>query len=109
MNVISRRQFLKAGGVAALGLSLGPTILLRPALAARETGRRRKVFVHLFQRGGAGPVDRFCMVGGLRQQVRRQHAFGQVVEFPEPLAPCHHQLAGAPELNHRVVIVIRFE
>jgi uncharacterized protein (DUF1501 family) len=52
MNVISRRDFLKAGGAAALGLGLGPTLLLRPALAAERTGRRRKVFVHLFQRGG---------------------------------------------------------
>jgi uncharacterized protein (DUF1501 family) len=52
MILISRRQFLRAGGATALGLTLGPTLLLRPALAAQDPGGRRKVFVHLFQRGG---------------------------------------------------------
>jgi hypothetical protein len=52
MDLITRRRFLKAGGAAALGLSLGPTLLLRPALAAADPGARRKVVVVLFQRGG---------------------------------------------------------
>lgn len=35
-NILSRRNFLRLGGVAAAGLALGPTGLLRPGLAAQS-------------------------------------------------------------------------
>jgi len=48
-NTISRRTALKAGGLAAAGMLLGPRFLLRPALAGTPDA---PVLVHLFLRGG---------------------------------------------------------
>src|SRR5512147_3063047 len=52
--MLTRRLFLKAGGVAVVTVG-GPGFLARAALAAPGTGatssRRRKVLVTIFQRG----------------------------------------------------------
>ena len=53
MDVITRRQFLKAGGAAALGLGLGPTLMFRIAGAAEAKARgSTPVLVQVFLRGG---------------------------------------------------------
>src|SRR4051812_3347078 len=55
--MLTRRFFMKAGGVAlvTLGVGGGPGFLTRAALAAQGTGstasRRRKILVTIFQRG----------------------------------------------------------
>lgn len=51
--MLTRRLFLKAGGVAlvTLGVGGGPGFLTRAALAAPGASRKRKVLVTIFQRG----------------------------------------------------------
>ena len=63
--MLTRRLFLKAGGIALFTLGAGPRFLARTALAAQGPGphSRRKVLVTIFQRGAmdglmaAPPVD----------------------------------------------------
>jgi len=54
MNV-SRRVFLKGGGVAMIGMSTLPAFLLRAVAAAPEAGRKKLVVV--FQRGAADGLN----------------------------------------------------
>jgi uncharacterized protein (DUF1501 family) len=51
--MLTRRMFLKTGGIALFTLGAGPRFLTRAALAATGPGanRRRKVLVTVFQRG----------------------------------------------------------
>jgi uncharacterized protein (DUF1501 family) len=52
--MLTRRLFLKTGGIALFTLGAGPRFLARTALAAElspRTGARRKVLVTIFQRG----------------------------------------------------------
>jgi uncharacterized protein (DUF1501 family) len=51
--MLTRRVFLKAGGMALVTIGAGPTFLNRAALAAAAPGphMRRKVLVTIFQRG----------------------------------------------------------
>lgn len=50
--MLTRRLFLKAGGIALFTLGAGPRFLARTALAAEGPGHaRRKVLVTIFQRG----------------------------------------------------------
>jgi len=54
MNV-SRRVFLKSGGVAMIGMSTLPAFLLRAVAAAPAAGRKKLVVV--FQRGAADGLN----------------------------------------------------
>jgi uncharacterized protein (DUF1501 family) len=69
--MVTRRIFLKAGGIALFSLGAGPKFLTRTALAATGPGpaRRRKVLVTIFQRGAMDglaavpPVDAATLQG----------------------------------------------
>ncbi|MDA2927168.1 DUF1501 domain-containing protein [Acidobacteria bacterium AH-259-G07] len=54
--MITRRIFLKNGGLAVLGMGTVPTFLFRTAMAASPAGRK-KVLVTIFQRGGADGLN----------------------------------------------------
>ena len=58
MSCCSRRSFMKAGGLALLGLGAVPRFLVRTAYA-RGAGARPKILVAIFQRGA---VDGLSMV-----------------------------------------------
>ncbi len=47
--MVTRRIFLKDGGLAVLGMGTVPSFLFRTAMAASPTGRK-KVLVTIFQR-----------------------------------------------------------
>jgi uncharacterized protein (DUF1501 family) len=55
--MISRRIFLKDGGVAILGLSLVPGFVWRTAMAARPRLGPKKILVTIFQRGGVDGLN----------------------------------------------------
>jgi uncharacterized protein (DUF1501 family) len=57
--MISRRIFLKDGGLAVVGLSMVPGFVYRTALAAQPLLAGKKTLVTIFQRGG---VDGLNMV-----------------------------------------------
>ena len=54
--MVTRRIFLKDGGLAVLGMGTVPSFLFRTAMAASPTGRK-KVLVTIFQRGGADGLN----------------------------------------------------
>src|SRR5688572_21074743 len=62
--MLTRRLFLKAGGVALFALGAGPQFLTRTALAAQG---RRKVLVTIFQRGA---MDGLMAVTPLSEDLR---------------------------------------
>ncbi len=56
---VTRRAFLRAGGLALISFGLDPLFRARAAFAREESGRSRRVLVCLFQRGA---VDGLSMV-----------------------------------------------
>lgn len=57
--MISRRVFMKNGGIALVSLGFAPSFLARTAAAAAQAAGRRKVLIAIFQRGA---VDGLNMV-----------------------------------------------
>lgn len=55
--MISRRVFIKNGGITLLGLGVIPNFLYRAAMAARNDSTSGKVLVILFLRGGADGLN----------------------------------------------------
>lgn len=55
--MVSRRVFVKDGGLAVLGLSLVPGFVYRTAMAARPRLARQKILVTIFQRGGVDGLN----------------------------------------------------
>ena len=55
--MISRRIFLKNGGLTLIGMGMVPSFVYRTALAAAPESGRRKVLVAIFQRGGADGLN----------------------------------------------------
>ena len=53
--MISRRYFLKSGGLGLVSLGLAPSFFER--IAAAETGRKGKILVTIFQRGAADGLN----------------------------------------------------
>ena len=47
--MVSRRMFLKDGGLALISLGFAPSFLARTVAAS---GQRRKILIAIFQRGG---------------------------------------------------------
>ncbi len=64
---LSRRHFLKIGGMAAGGLSL-PQLLA--AEAAQKTGSSHKAIINIYLPGGPPHVDMFDMKPGAPQEIR---------------------------------------
>jgi uncharacterized protein (DUF1501 family) len=69
--MLTRRVFLKAGGMALVTIGAGPTFLHRAALAAAPPSayKRRKVLVTIFQRGA---MDGIMAVPPLDDEALRQ-------------------------------------
>ncbi len=65
--MLTRRLFLKSGGVALFALGAGPQFLTRTALAASGGVGRRKVLVTIFQRGA---MDGLMAVTPLSEDLR---------------------------------------
>lgn len=65
--MLTRRLFLKGGGVALFALGAGPQFLTRTALAASGGAGRRKVLVTIFQRGA---MDGLMAVTPLSEDLR---------------------------------------
>lgn len=55
--MLSRRIFLKNGGLALLGIGMVPSFLFRTTLAASPKGGKRKILIAVFQRGGADGLN----------------------------------------------------
>lgn len=55
--MVSRRVFVRDGGLTVLGLSLVPGFVYRTAMAARPRLGRHKILVTIFQRGGVDGLN----------------------------------------------------
>ncbi len=79
--MVSRRVFMKDGGVAVLGLSMVPGFVYRAAMAARPKPGSRKTLVTIFQRGG---VDGLNVVVPFGDKAYYEHRSS--IAVPEPKA-----------------------
>jgi uncharacterized protein (DUF1501 family) len=78
---LTRRYFLKSGGVALAGFATAPSFLVRTALAQTNAGRQadRPVIVAIFQRGAADGISMVVPFGDKHYSGARPQ-----IAIPEP-------------------------
>ncbi|MDA2923242.1 DUF1501 domain-containing protein [Acidobacteria bacterium AH-259-L09] len=69
--MITRRIFLKNGGLTLVGMGMVPTFLLRTALGAPGDSRRKKILIAVFQRGGVDGLNTVVPFGEKEYYSRR--------------------------------------
>src|SRR5216110_2509897 len=78
---ISRRYFLKSGGVALAGLASAPSFLVRTAFAQTNAaiGKDHPIIIAIFQRGAADGISMVVPFGD-----RNYYAVRPQIAIPEP-------------------------
>ena len=78
---ISRRYFLKSGGVALAGLASAPSFLVRTAFAQTNaaTGKDHPIIIAIFQRGAADGISMVVPFGDKHYAAVRPQ-----IAIPEP-------------------------
>jgi uncharacterized protein (DUF1501 family) len=78
---ITRRYFLKSGGIALATFATPPSFLMRTALAQTDSGRGsdRPILIAIFQRGAADGISMVVPFGDKHYQMNRPQ-----IAIPEP-------------------------